>query len=437
MANLEDDGLSVLSSLAKTPKKGHATQEKVRICILEAESRDDYLPTLTVSLNNYHPYFEVHTAATYPDTLDILNSGLGFALAIVDLRLQGLDGFKLLARLFGDFPRLPLVVLLSRGDLSLRGKLDLLCDVGTISHPLDLNDLQNVINERLQKKNAQSGRTNYLGALLALLEAERKTTLMALSSGLQSGSCFVREGQIIDAMCGDKSGEAALSDLLAWNKPEVLFTDFDDRKIKNKINKSIFELASGQFPSPDKKVKKEQPPGEGTVEFSGNDPDKIIASHEVSNILRDEGRESRPKSVSHDVGSFVDPKNLKEELIMALESYLDRFKKINGYKASAIMNFTGEILAQDSNDPNIDLGMVGATFNDIFRTAHEASDKIGLEACREAAISTPKGIIIMRCSGVKSKVHYHTIAIFSADGNQALAKMEMEKMIPAVMEELA
>jgi predicted regulator of Ras-like GTPase activity (Roadblock/LC7/MglB family) len=121
---------------------------------------------------------------------------------------------------------------------------------------------------------------------------------------------------------------------------------------------------------------------------------------------------------------------------MALESYLDRFKKINGYKASAIMNFTGEILAQDSNDPQIDLGMVGATFNDIFRTAHSASDKIGLEACREATISTPKGIIIMRCSGVKSKVHYHTIAIFTADGNQALAKMEMEKMIPAVMDEL-
>jgi len=122
---------------------------------------------------------------------------------------------------------------------------------------------------------------------------------------------------------------------------------------------------------------------------------------------------------------------------MALESYLERFKKINGYKASAIMNFTGEILAQDSNDPNIDLGLVGATFNDIFRTAHEASHKIGLDACREAAISTPKGIIIMRCSGVQARVHYHVITIFSADGNQALAKMEMEKMIPLVMDELA
>ena len=43
----------------------------------------------------------------------------------------------------------------------------------------------------------------------------------------------------------------------------------------------------------------------------------------------------------------------------------------------------------------------------------------------------------MRCSGVKAKVHYHSIVIMNADGNQALAKMEMEKMVPKVMEELS
>ena len=121
---------------------------------------------------------------------------------------------------------------------------------------------------------------------------------------------------------------------------------------------------------------------------------------------------------------------------MPLDGYLDRLKNINGYKASAIMNYTGEILVQDSVDANIDLGLVGATFNDIFRTAHEASIKIGLEACQESIISTPKGVIIMLCSGVKSKVHFHTIAILNLDGNQALVKMELKKMMPAIMAEL-
>ena len=122
---------------------------------------------------------------------------------------------------------------------------------------------------------------------------------------------------------------------------------------------------------------------------------------------------------------------------MALESYLEKIKGIKGYKASGIMTFTGEILASDSVDPNIDLSFVGATFNDIFRSAHEASEKIGLKVCQETAINTPSGIIIMRCSGVKAKVHFHMIAIVAADGNQALVKMEMEKMIPNIMAELS
>jgi predicted regulator of Ras-like GTPase activity (Roadblock/LC7/MglB family) len=100
------------------------------------------------------------------------------------------------------------------------------------------------------------------------------------------------------------------------------------------------------------------------------------------------------------------------------------------------MSFTGEMLAYDSADPKIDLTLVGATFNDIFRSAHEASKKIGLEACRETTIATPKGVIVMRCSGTDAKVHFHLIGILAADGNQALMKMQIEKMVPAVMGEL-
>lgn len=122
---------------------------------------------------------------------------------------------------------------------------------------------------------------------------------------------------------------------------------------------------------------------------------------------------------------------------MSLENHLDGFKSIKGYKAAGIMTFTGEMLAADSADPKVDLDMVGATFNDIFRSAHEASNKIGLGACNETLIKTPNGLILMGCSGVESKVHFHTIVIMDKDGNQALAKMTLEKMMPKVVDDLA
>jgi len=133
----------------------------------------------------------------------------------------------------------------------------------------------------------------------------------------------------------------------------------------------------------------------------------------------------------HDTYDQID----QEEAILG--SCLTRLQKVKGYKAAAIMTFRGEILASHSADAGIDLHEVGKVFNDIFRTAHEASEKIGLKACLEIVISTPKGIVLMHCSGVDAMIHFHLLAIISADGNLALARMELEKMTAPILAKLS
>ncbi len=120
----------------------------------------------------------------------------------------------------------------------------------------------------------------------------------------------------------------------------------------------------------------------------------------------------------------------------ALEGFFHKLSNINGYKAAIIMTYTGGMLAAHSADPSVDLMVVGKTFNDIFRSAHDASEKIGMQCCHETTIKTPNGIVIMRCPGVNSMVHFHVLAIFANDGNYALAKMEIEKMIPQILKHL-
>lgn len=121
----------------------------------------------------------------------------------------------------------------------------------------------------------------------------------------------------------------------------------------------------------------------------------------------------------------------------SLEGCLTRLQNVKGYMASAIMTFRGELLASHSSAAKIDLQVVAKTFNDIFRTAHEASEKIGLGACLEIVISTPKGTIIMHCSGVDALIHFHLLGIISADGSLALAKMELERMKTPILAELS
>lgn len=109
---------------------------------------------------------------------------------------------------------------------------------------------------------------------------------------------------------------------------------------------------------------------------------------------------------------------------------------IKGYKTAALMNFSGEILIADSVETEADLENTGPLFNDLFRTAEEAAEKVGLEACIELVVKTPGGLVVMCCSGVSSSVHFHLIALLEKDGNQALTKMQMAKLVPIITKEL-
>ena len=120
-----------------------------------------------------------------------------------------------------------------------------------------------------------------------------------------------------------------------------------------------------------------------------------------------------------------------------LENKLDSLKQVNGYKGAAISDYTGEVLISDVAQLEGDLEITSATFNDIFRSAHKASKELGLGVTQTMQIMTEDGIVIMSCSGEESRVHIHVFVILDKDGNQALAKMALKKLVPEIVEELA
>jgi len=120
-----------------------------------------------------------------------------------------------------------------------------------------------------------------------------------------------------------------------------------------------------------------------------------------------------------------------------LKRFIVGLRKVTGYKACGVLTWQGKILARDSVDPQVDLDTVGATFNDLFQNAHEASENVGLEACYETAINTPKGIIIIRCSGLDALAHFHLIVVIGLDASLSLVKHEIDKFLAVVMQELA
>ncbi|RWX50935.1 hypothetical protein VU01_12464, partial [Candidatus Electrothrix marina] len=73
---------------------------------------------------------------------------------------------------------------------------------------------------------------------------------------------------------------------------------------------------------------------------------------------------------------------------------------------------------------------------DIFRSAQETAEASGLHACNELTLKTRDCIIILCASGDESVVPFHLIAVLNKDGNQALTKMQLAKIIPLAAQEL-
>ena len=122
---------------------------------------------------------------------------------------------------------------------------------------------------------------------------------------------------------------------------------------------------------------------------------------------------------------------------MINESIFNDIKEINGYLGIGISQYTGELFLFDKSNGNINLEESSAIFNDVFRSTHSISEKLSLGKTEIMEIQTEHSKVIMACSGEGSLVHIHVFAIFKNDGNVALAKMILPKILHKAVSELS
>lgn len=313
-------------------------------------------------------------------------------LVVTDLRMPKMDGLSLVGELSRRSHMVPCIVMTAFGTPDLVQRIERMGVLDFIDKPLDVADLR----ERIRVGLEESGGDSHLRGLsvtsfLQLLALERKTCTVRIKRDDEAGMLFFRKGTLLDASLGDRSGLEAALDLVAWDNAEITLKNHCPVR-KRRLDVELESLLLEAMRLHDEKQRESA--GDGTT----------------NNSRRSE---------------------------MALESHLQDFRDIKGYLASGIMDFTGETLVTDSVSNQVDLEATGAVFNDIFRSAHEASGKIGLDACTKLTLTTPKGLIVMQCSGVDAASHLHFIVVLEQDGNQALARKTLEKIVPHVVAEMS
>lgn len=319
-------------------------------------------------------------------------------LVVTDVRMPEVDGITLLNDLSRRRRSVPCIVMTAYGSPPIARQLQQLGTLRVIDKPIDVGQIREWIRQGLEQSAESSVlRGISVASFLQLLGLERKTCTVRLQRDGESGMLFFSDGDILDATLDERSGLDAALELVTWDRAEMTLQNhcpIHEKRIDVGLEKLLLEAMR----------------------------------------LEDERH--------HEAGGTADdpeesPTATERNPIMALDSYLQEFRDIKGYIASGIMDFTGEALVTDSTQTGVDLEATGAVFNDIFRGAHEASIKIGLEACRKMTIATPRGLVVMECSGVDAASHLHFIVVLAEDGNHALARKTMEKIVPKVVAEMS
>jgi CheY-like chemotaxis protein len=404
--------------------------------VLIVEDNLDLLKTLKMGLEKYSDKFETIAARDGGEAITALKK-IDISVVVTDLQMPRIDGLSLLAYMKKKHPGIPCIVMSAHGTAKIREKIQKNA-LKFIEKPFQLDELVKVIIPALdQDADAHGGSLDGISIanFMQMIEMEQQTCIFEVESKEKGkGLFYFEEGVLFDAVYGDLKGLKAALKLIPLEDVKIRFKNLPKgaKKIPRRIKEELMNVIMEAM-----RLKDESEAGEDfDIQII---PDELPESGDVNHAEVEKGFQevflTEESKGPEETGKRPGSKETGDEVLLNLKSYVEALQNINGYRAFTIMNFTGEILENDSKDPNIDLNYLCAMFNNIFLSAHKVCEKTGFDDPLETTIVTPKGIVLMRCSGTQSKTHIHLIAILEPDGNHALMKIEMERMMPALLAE--
>lgn len=382
--------------------------------ILIVDDDSDLLLGLREALQNESVKTEVFSASCAEEGLEII-AGEKIDLLITDVHMPGMNGPEMVVAVKKNHPHLPVIIMTAFPSPENEKQAMLSGCLRFLEKPFDLADFKASVQEALGERKGFDGTVAgiELQDLIQLHCLSHATAAVKVSNADKMGMIFFAGGNIVHAILDDLQGEEAFYEIMAFAGGSLESTKNVNPPVKTIKKNHMALLMEG--------MRRMDESGGNTR----NDEDDV-AQLDAGDLLNDDG-------VSVDWFG-AGGENRSDDELSASKSFSRQFaelKKVLGYKAAAIMTLPGEMLASESLDDNIDLASVGITLNEIFREAHEAILKIGMEKCIETVIETTEGVIVMHSTGSQID-DLHMISILSLDGNKSLMKMKMAQLMPSI-----
>ncbi len=225
---------------------------------------------------------------------------------------------------------------------------------------------------------------------------------------------------------------SSLAVILAWKNTQIMFVNSD-----RKYNSTLTFKPEEVFADIDKGAPGKRKPKKNTK------PKMTIDNTEKKKPNKQSSSASGRVAKSSDLKKVSDQKkndiikgdsNMKE-----IKEVLTKLKSIKGFLDVGVFSADGELIEEVSSS-DMHLPEVGALANDILLKAQEETEVMGVGRGSIIHITAPKAHILMRCLNENTdfhkseagRAHVHMLLVLEADGNVALAKMQLDKAIMEV-----
>jgi DNA-binding response OmpR family regulator/predicted regulator of Ras-like GTPase activity (Roadblock/LC7/MglB family) len=380
-----------------------------RVLIVDDEAL--FTRSLAEGLPALDPSLEVSTAEDGRAALEALAQG-PIDLVVTDLQMPVMDGFELLARMSRQHPEVPVLVMTAFGTAETEARLRTLGLPDFIEKPVDFHDLARRMSEALAQGTRGHVHGITLPTFLQIIEIERKTCTLTVTSVAGEGRLYFREGVLLDAESAGIRGEQAALEMLAWEDAEIDIAGAcraQTRTIEHGLGELMLE----------------------------------------SRRLKDEGVLGRPPAGRGGPADALEQAlrelitSVPSEVEVSIQDKLKELAAVDGFQGVGVFTPTGENLAMLAGQGGAFKSEIGVLANNVLMNAQKSSLEMGTGRGQQVHIEAEKAHILVRCLNegtdpLKSqpgKAHIHTVLVLGPECSIGMAKMRLNSTVEKMAED--
>jgi CheY-like chemotaxis protein len=195
-----------------------------RKTVLLVDDDPGTLHVLATGLSNVLGVYEVVTATNGREAIDTMEAR-HVDLLVTDLAMPVMDGFALIAHVTQRRSTLPVVVLSGMAPANMDQRLAGYGGLRVLRKPVTFQSLAACILEEFERVAAGKVEGIPLAGVLQLVESERRSCAVVVTSGKRRGRLHFESGRLVNAFSDDfgAEGEAAAYDILSWGETAIAF----------------------------------------------------------------------------------------------------------------------------------------------------------------------------------------------------------------------